>query len=99
MLHGKNTPPVFTSSDDCRKLVSQQSECSVFRAFASAGALFVGKDVVIMEKNYFVDTLFDLINESDELEAELEDVCVSGDGLKVSMKDGTSFQITVSKEA
>ena len=52
-----------------------------------------------MEKNYFVDTLFDLINESDELEAELEDVCVSGDGLKVSMKDGTSFQIIVSKEA
>ena len=52
-----------------------------------------------MEKYYFVDTLFDLINESDELEAELGDVCMSGEGLKVTLKDGTVFQINVSKEA
>ena len=44
-----------------------------------------------MEKEYFMDTLFDLINESVELEAELLDVRVDRDSLTVTMKDGTIF--------
>ena len=42
-----------------------------------------------MEKEYFIDTLFDLINESDALEAELQDVRVDRNGLTVSMKGRT----------
>ncbi len=48
-----------------------------------------------MDKNYFIDTLFDLINESDELEAELQDVRTDDAGLKVTMKDGTAFLLRV----
>ena len=48
-----------------------------------------------MDRNYFIDTLFDLINESDELEAELQDVRADEAGLKVTMKDGTSFFIKI----
>ena len=48
-----------------------------------------------MDKTYFLDTLFDLINESDALEAELQDICAEGSGLKVTMKDGTRFLVTV----
>ena len=48
-----------------------------------------------MEKEYFIDTLFDLINESDALEADLEDVRADCDGLTVSMKDGTVFVLTL----
>ena len=44
-----------------------------------------------MEKDYFIDTLFDLINESDALEADLQDVRADRDGLTVAMKDGTVF--------
>ena len=52
-----------------------------------------------MEKSYIIDSLFDLINESDELEAELSDVCMRGDDLRVTMKEGSVFRITVTKEA
>ena len=48
-----------------------------------------------MDKTYFLDTLFDLIKESNELEAELQDICAEGSGLKVTMKDGTRFLIMV----
>ena len=48
-----------------------------------------------MEKEYFIDTLFDLINESDALEADLEDVRADRDGLTVAMKDGTVFVLTL----
>ena len=48
-----------------------------------------------MDKIYFLDTLFDLINESDEMEAELQDIRAEDSGLKVTMKDGTSFLIEI----
>ena len=48
-----------------------------------------------MDKHYFIDTLFDLINESDELEAEIQDIQVDKTGLNVKMKDGTQFIIQV----
>lgn len=48
-----------------------------------------------MDQPYFLDTLFDLINESNELETELQDIRTESDGLKVTMKDGTHFLITV----
>ena len=44
-----------------------------------------------MEKEYFIDTLFDLINESDALEADLQDVRADREGLTITMKDGTVF--------
>ena len=48
-----------------------------------------------MDINYFIDTLFDLINESDALEADLLDLRTEDDGLKVTMKDGSAFKIKV----
>lgn len=44
-----------------------------------------------MEKEYFIDILFDLINESDAPEAELQDVRADREGLTIAMKDGTVF--------
>jgi hypothetical protein len=51
-----------------------------------------------MDKIYFLDTLFDLINESDELEAELQDIREEDSVLKVTMKDGTQFVIRITDE-
>ena len=51
-----------------------------------------------MDKTFFLDTLFDLINESDELEAELQDIRAEGSELKVTMKDGTQFVIHITDE-
>ena len=48
-----------------------------------------------MDKTYFLDTLFDLINESNELEAELQDIRAEEAGLKVTIKDGSRFFIMV----
>ena len=47
-----------------------------------------------MEKEYLIDILFDLINESDALEAELQDVRADRDGLIVTMKDGAVFKLS-----
>ena len=51
-----------------------------------------------MEKNYFLDTLFDVINESDALEADLQDIQAECDGLIVRIKDGTVFRLTITDE-
>ena len=51
-----------------------------------------------MDKTYILDTLFDLINESDELEADLQDIRAEDAGLKVTMKDGTRFVIQITEE-
>ena len=51
-----------------------------------------------MDKTYFLDTLFDLINESNELEAELQDIRAEDAWLKVTMKDGTRFVIQITEE-
>lgn len=51
-----------------------------------------------MEKTYFLDTLFDLINESDALETELQDIQADHGGLTVTMKDGTKFFLTVERK-
>lgn len=48
-----------------------------------------------MEKDYFMDTLFDLINESDALEADLQDVRADGKIIIITMKDGTVFVLTL----
>ena len=50
-----------------------------------------------MDLNYFVDTLFDLINESDALEADLLDVRADENVLTVSMKDGTRYELLARK--
>ena len=44
-----------------------------------------------MEKEYFMYTLFDLINESVELEADLQDICSDCEHIKITMKDGKVF--------
>lgn len=52
-----------------------------------------------MECNDFKETLFDLINESDTLEAELLDI-QNGDtenSLFVTMKDGSKLRLSVEK--
>ena len=48
-----------------------------------------------MKKEYFIDTLFDLINESDALEADLQDVHAERDRITITMKDGTVFMLTL----
>ena len=48
-----------------------------------------------MEKEYFIDTLFDLINESDALEADLQDVSTDRESITITMKDGTVFVLTL----
>ena len=50
-----------------------------------------------MNLNYFVETLFDLINESDAMETELLDVSTEENTLTVTMKDGTRFELQVRK--
>lgn len=52
-----------------------------------------------VETKYFIDVLFDLINESDELEADLLDLRANKDDLIVTMKDETVFSITVGRGA
>lgn len=44
-----------------------------------------------MEKEFFIDTLFDLINESDALETELLDIRADHELLTITMKDGSIF--------
>ena len=51
-----------------------------------------------MEREYFIDTLFDLINESNALEAELQDIHADRNSLTVFMKDGTVFKININSE-
>lgn len=51
-----------------------------------------------MDKNYFIDTLFDMINESDALETDLQDIQVDRDGLTVTMKDGSVFVLAVERK-
>lgn len=48
-----------------------------------------------MDKEYFLDALFDLINESDALETELQDVCAGHDSITITIKDGTVFVLTL----
>lgn len=48
-----------------------------------------------MEKEYFIETLFDLINESDALEADLQDVWADCRSVVITMKDGTVFVLTL----
>jgi hypothetical protein len=56
------------------------------------------EEAATMDKNYFLDTLFDVINESDAMEAELQDIQAERDGIVVSMKDGTAFRLTITEE-
>ena len=51
-----------------------------------------------MEKEYIIDTLFDLINESDALGAEIQDIHADRDGLNISTKDGVVFKISINPE-
>ena len=71
----------------------------VFRVHGSGCAPFLFLGGSIMGLNYFKDTLFDIINESDALEAELLDIRCDdlNDTMTVYMKDGTSFVIHVSQ--
>lgn len=48
-----------------------------------------------MDKEYLIDKLFDLINESDALEADLQDVCADRKSITLTMKDGTVFILTL----
>jgi len=49
-----------------------------------------------MEKEYLIDTLLNLRNESDALEADLENIQTSRDCITILMKDGSVFRVTVS---
>ena len=48
-----------------------------------------------MDKEYFIDTLFDLINESNALEADLQDVRADRDSITITMKNGAVFILTL----
>lgn len=51
-----------------------------------------------MEREFLIETLFDLLNESDALEVSLLDLRADRQGLTVAMKDGTVFQIAVEEK-
>ena len=69
-----------------------------FSGIRFGGCPFCMEEAATMDKNYFLDTLFDVINESDALEAELQDIQAERDGIVVSMKDGTAFRLTITEE-
>lgn len=48
-----------------------------------------------MTLNYFTDVLFDLINDSELL--NVHDIRTMESGYRVTMEDGTLFDVTVSK--
>lgn len=50
-----------------------------------------------MDLNFFIETLFDLINESDALETDLLDIRTEQNTLIVTMKDGTQFELQAKK--
>lgn len=50
-----------------------------------------------MDINYFTDTLFDLINESEAFDADLADIRTESGVLTVIMKDGTAFRLHIEK--
>lgn len=52
-----------------------------------------------MDISYLLDSLFDLINESEELDAEIDDIRDSiGNSFTVRMKDGSVFTISISEK-
>lgn len=69
-----------------------------FSGIRFGGCPFCVKEAATMDKNYFMDTLFDVINESDALEADLQDIHAERDAIVVSMKDGTVFRLTITEE-
>ena len=50
-----------------------------------------------MDIKYFKDTLFDIINESDALDVDLEDIQndEANNALVILMKDGSKFSVRV----
>ena len=72
----------------------------VFRVHGSAVHLFLCCEGNLMDLNYFKDILFDLINESDELEPDLLDIQCDdrNNTMRVIMKEGTVFLIQTSQE-
>ena len=80
-----------------QEIVSQQSVSCVFRCMAPAMHFFCCEDDP-MDINFFKDILFDLVNESDELDPYLEDIeCDDRNNLMtVITKDGKRYTIHVS---
>ena len=69
-----------------------------FSGIRFGGCPFCMEEAATMDKNYFSDTLFDVINESDALEADLQDIQADHNGLTVTMKDGTVFVLTIERK-
>ena len=68
--------------------------CHVFfGGTAPLCTFFIAVEGYTMDLNYFKDTLFDIINESDALDAELLDIYCDdqNDTMTVNLKDGSSF--------
>ena len=95
---GKNIPPVFVFSDELLKTCVAAIGVMCFSGIRFGGCPFCVEEAAAMEKNYFLDTLFDVINESDALEADLQDIQAEHDGLIVRIKDGTVFRLTITDE-
>ena len=69
-----------------------------FSGIRFGGCPFCMGEAATMDKNYFLDTMFDVINESDALEIDLQDLQTEQDSLVVTMKDGTVFRLTITEE-
>lgn len=50
-----------------------------------------------MTQQYFSDILFDLLNESDEL--DVYDIETLADGFRVTVSDGSLFNVTITRAA
>lgn len=50
-----------------------------------------------METSYFMDILFDLINESDELDVREIEADLQNNVLRVAVSDGSSFDVQIKR--
>ena len=90
--------PGLTCLSKGGKRLCRNNRCHVFFGAWLRHALFYCCEDDPMDINYFKDILFDLVNESDELDPYLEDIeCDDRNNLMtVIMKDGERFTIHVS---
>jgi hypothetical protein len=81
-----------------RSRLCRSNRSDVFFGHSLRRVPFLRKEAAAMEKNYFLDTLFDIINESDTLEVDIQDIQTARESLIVTMKDGTVFRLTITEE-
>ena len=92
---GKNTPPVFVSSESLKTCVAAIG-VMCFSGIRFGGCPFCMKEAAAMDLNYFKDVLFDLMNESDALDVEDIQSDDKENRFVVTVRGGAVFSVQVS---